>query len=235
MPKSNGVQKRMNIGTHNESSLHSDIKKWYFRPGDMVEEKHEGSIIDIKRGNTLIEIQTKNFYAISKKLRSLLKSNKVILVHPIAEEKNILKVSDKGEVLSRRKSNKKGKIEDLFTELMRVPDIMCMENLTLEVLMIKAEEIRCDDGKGSWRRKGVSIVDRRLIEVVSSHKFHNKYDLVELLPKDMSQPFTNKELAKMMKVSRSKASKITYCFRKMGLIEEVGKRGRELLLQKIEI
>jgi len=221
----------MSIGTHNESSLHSDIKKWYFKPGDMVEEKHEGSIIDIKRGDILIEIQTKNFYAMSKKLRSLLKSNKVILVHPIAEEKHILKVSDKGEVLNRRKSNKKGKIDDVFIELMRVPDIMCMENLTLEILMIKAEEIRCDDGKGSWRRKGVSIVDRRLVEVVSSHKFHNQRDLMKLLPKDMNHQFTNKELAKAMKVSGSKASKITYCFRKMGLMEEVGKRGRELLFQ----
>ncbi len=225
----------MNIGTHNESSLHSDIKRWYFKSGDMIEEKHEGSIIDIKRGETLIEIQTKNFYAISKKLRSLLRSNKVILVHPIAVEKFILKVSDKGEVLNRRKSNKKGKIEDLFTELMRAPDIMCMENLTLEILMIKAEEIRCDDGKGSWRRKGVSIVDRRLVEVISSHQFHNKYDLMNLLPKDMNQLFTNKELARSMKINGSKASKITYCFRKMGLMEEAGKRGRELLFQLSQI
>ncbi len=225
----------MNIGTHNESSLHADIKKWYFKSGDMIEEKHEGSIIDIKRGDILIEIQTKNFHAISKKLRSLLKSNKVILVYPIAVEKFILKVSDKGEVLNCRKSNKKGKIEDLFIELMRVPDIMCIENLTLEVLMIKAEEIRYDDGKGSWRRKGVSIVDRRLIEVVSSHKFHSERDLMKLFPKDIDQPFTNKELAKTMKITGSKASKITYCFRKMGLMKEVGKRGRELLFQTIQI
>jgi len=50
-----------------EYSLHSDIKKWYFCPGDHFEVKMYNYIIDIKRDDLLVEIQTKNFSAIKKK------------------------------------------------------------------------------------------------------------------------------------------------------------------------
>ncbi len=46
------------------------------------------------------------------------------------------------------------------------------------------------------------------------------------------QNFTNKLLAKTLKVTVYKARKITYCLRKMNLIREVGKIKNELIFER---
>ena len=216
----------------NEHSLHSEIKEWYALPGDKTEVKIDDFIIDIARGTLLIEIQTRNFSAIKRKLSNLVKNNKVRLVYPIPERKWIVRVTETGEVLSRRKSPKKGKLTDLFYELVSIPDLIGNKNFSLEVLMIEEEEIRCNDGKGSWRRKGVSIKDSKLINVNSKVLFKNGRDFLTFLPDDLINPFTNRTLAKQAGVSIPLARKITYCLRKMSVITCVGKKRRELIFQK---
>jgi len=220
------------ININNEKSLHSSIKQWYAIPGDRLEVKVDKYIIDLVREDSLIEIQTRNFSAIGNKLRALVKYNKVTLVHPIAIEKYIVIVEDSNNIISRRKSPKKGKLVDLFNELIRIPDLIDEENFVLEILMTKEEEIRCKDGKGSWRRKGISIVDRKLVEVVEKVTFSQGKDFLRFLPEDLPENFTNKELAKTLKITVYKARKVTYCLRKMKLIKEVGKNRNELIFEK---
>lgn len=221
------------ININNEKSLHSSIKQWYAVPGDRLEVKVDKYIIDLVREDSLIEIQTKNFSAIGNKLRELVKYNKVMLVHPIAIEKYIVTTETCEEVVSRRKSPKKGKLTDLFDELVRIPDLISKDNFILEILMTREEEIRCKDGKGSWRRKGISIKDRRLVEVVEKITFKDKRDFSRFLPEELPENFTNKDLAKTLRVTVFKARKITYCFRKMDLIKEVGKFRNELVFERM--
>jgi hypothetical protein len=221
------------IGIQNESSLHFALKMLYKQFDQNVEEKVESYIVDVVGKDILIEIQTKNFSAISKKLRVLLKKYKIKLVHPIAEEKWITYVDkETGEILSKRKSPKKGSIYDLFYELVRVPDIFISKNLSIDVLLIREEEIRCNDGLGSWRRKGVSIIDRRLINVIRKIELLDSKDLLTLIPENLEQHFSNKGLAACCKIPIGKAQKMTYCLKKMSLINQVGKKGNELLFQK---
>ena len=220
------------ININNEKSLHSSIKQWYAVPGDRLEVKVDKYIIDLVREDSLIEIQTRNFSAIGNKLRALVLYNKVTLVHPIAIEKYIVIVEGSNNIISRRKSPKKGKLVDLFNELIRIPDLIDEENFVLEILMTKEEEIRCKDGKGSWRRKGISIVDRKLVEVVEKVTFREGKDFLRFLPEDLPENFTNKELAKTLKITVYKARKVTYCLRKMKLIKEVGKSRNELIFEK---
>jgi hypothetical protein len=220
------------INIKHEKSLHSSIKQWYAMPGDRLEVKVDKYIIDLVREDSLIEIQTKNFSAIGNKLRELVKYNKVRLVHPIAIEKYIVTMESSEQVISRRKSPKKGKLIDLFDELVRIPDLIEEENFTLEILMTKEEEIRCKDGKGSWRRKGISIKDRKLVEVVEKVTFNEKDDFLMFIPKELPHNFTNKDLAKTLKVTVYKARKITYCFRKMNIIKEIGKLRNELIFER---
>jgi hypothetical protein len=220
------------IGVRNESSLHRSIKKWYSNVGDRFEVKLGGSVIDIVRGELLIEIQTKNFNAISKKLNKLLNNYKIILVYPISVEKWITTTNDSGEVVRRRKSPQTGKLIDIFKELVSCPNIINEKNFTLEVLMTNQEELRCIDGKGSWRRKGISIIDRNLISVINSVKFQNKEDFLMFLPDDLGKEFTNKDLAHNLEVPVEKVMKATYCLKKMGLIREIGKRRNELIFTK---
>jgi hypothetical protein len=220
------------IGMQNERSLHAAIKEWYSCSGDRFEVKVDNFVVDIVRDDVLIEIQTKNVSAISRKLRTLSENHTVRLIYPIPKEKWIVRVSKSGdEILSRRKSPKKGKLSDMFDELVALPDLFKEDNFTLEILMVQEEEIRCDDGKGSWWRGGVSIRDRRLIDVLEKIQFSEKRDFIRFLPRTLNQPFTNKILAEERGDSVYLVQKMTYCLRKMGLLREIGKRGNELLFE----
>ena len=213
----------------NEYTLHSAIKQWYSLPGDTFEVSIGGFVVDVVQGSLLVEIQTKNFSAAKRKLQRLVGDHKVRLVYPIAKQKWIVRVAQSGEPLSRRKSPKKGRLVDLFHELVRLPGLIEHRNFSLEVLMIEEEEVRCNDGRGSWRRRGASIKDRKLISVTERVLFKDEKDFLRFLPGELPDPFTNKDLSVRVAVSVNLARKITYCLKKMGTIAEVGKRGRELL------
>lgn len=213
----------------NEYTLHSAIKQWYSLPGDTFEVSIGDFVVDVVQGSLLVEIQTKNFSAAKRKLQRLVGDHKVRLVYPIAKQKWIVRVAQSGEPLSRRKSPKKGRLVDLFHELVRLPDLIEHRNFSLEVLMIEEEEVRCNDGRGSWRRRGVSIKDRKLISVTERVLFKDEKDFLRFLPGELPDPFTNKDLSVRVAVPVNLARKITYCLKKMGTVAEVGKRGRELL------
>jgi hypothetical protein len=131
-----------------EYSLHSEIKDWYKISGDELEVKVDDFIVDILRDKLIIEIQTRNFSAVKRKLIKLLLNNKVRLVYPIAKLKWIVRVTRSGEFVRRRKSPKKGKLLDLFHELVYAPSLIKNANFSFEVLLIEEEELRCYDGRG---------------------------------------------------------------------------------------
>ena len=217
------------IGTLKESSRHAALKAHFAQPGDEIEIELEGYVIDIKRGDVLIEIQTGSFSNFKTKLKKLLPNYKVQVVYPIAKARWVKRITKIGKQVSRRKSPKKGRVEELFRELLRIPSLATHPNFHLHIAMIHEEVIWIDDGKGSWRRKGWSIADKKLLEVVETIPFEKPNDYLRLLPADLKMPFTNKELAAAMKIRRDLAQKMTYTLRKMDLLEEVGKRGRSLL------
>jgi hypothetical protein len=217
----------------NEFSLHSEIKKAYSIPGDQFEVKLDNYIVDIFRGNLAIEVQTKNFSALKEKLQMLTEKYQVRLVYPLPEKKWITYVTEDQVVLDKRKSPRKGRLIDLFGELVMIPHMIGEENFSLEVLFIDEEEVRIDNGKGSWRRKGVSIRERKLLKVNDRILFQNSADYLKILPDNLNEVFTNRELAELAKISIRTAQQITYCLRKGEVIRLVGKKGRELEFQKI--
>src|ERR671934_185618 len=78
------------ISLLNEHPLHASLKHWYARPGDRLEAALDGYIVDILRGNHIIEIQTGSFAAIRRKVRALSRHYHVTLVYPVAHERWIL-------------------------------------------------------------------------------------------------------------------------------------------------
>jgi len=215
----------------NERALHLEIKKVYSLPGDQFEVKLDNYIVDILRGQLVIEVQTKNFSAIKGKLETLTEKHKVRLVYPLTERKWITYFTKENVVMSKRRSPKKGKLADLFRELVMIAHIVGDANFSLEVFLIDEEEIRCNDGRGSWRRRGASIKERRLLQVNSRILFKNKTDYLKILPDGLNQVFTNKELSELGKIPLRTARQITYCLRKSGAIILAPKLGRELAFQ----
>jgi hypothetical protein len=221
------------IGTLNEKPLHEALKKWYARPKDRFEVPVDGSVVDIVRGKLLIEIQTRNFSAIKRKLEKLLVNHKVRLVYPIATEKWIIKqpktTKDKA---TRRRSPKRGAFEDVFYELIRIPRLLANPNFSLELLLIQEEEVRVYDGIRGWR-KGYWVTDEhRLLEVVKSKMLKSPKDLAAFLPHGLNIPFTVAELDKALNKSRGLSQKMVYCLKLAGVIVPVGKRVNAILYSK---
>ena len=215
-----------------EYSLHSQVKAWYSIFGDEIEVKvDEGYIIDIIRKNMLIEIQTRNFSSIKKKLIKLLKNNRVRLVYPISKIKWLVYVNNNGELIRKRKSPKTGKIVDLFYELVFLSELAKDENFSFEILLIEEEEERCNDGRGSWRRRGISIKNRKLLRVFENVVFADIQSYHRFLPFKRNEIFTNRLLSNKLGVSLRLARKISYCLRKMELIELYCRKKKKYLFR----
>ena len=159
------------IGTRNEGSLHAGLKEYYRRPGARVEAEVDGYIIDLVQGDCLLEIQTGNFSALKPKLRSLLPNYRLHVVFPIPLERYLVYVDQTtGEVLTRRRSPKKGTIYDLFGELIRIPQFLPHPNLTVEAVYIVEEEIGAMTA-GAAGVAGSEHRDRRLCAVTGKQVF----------------------------------------------------------------
>jgi hypothetical protein len=217
------------IGTLQERSLHAAIKNLYEEPGSQVEVSIDGYVIDVVKDGLLIEVQTRNFPAIKDKLFNLMKTHPIRLVYPIPSEKWVVRQTSDGKEIGRRRSPKRLGFADIFEELVSIPTFMIHKNFSLEVLLINEEEIRIQDSKGSWRRKGWSSVDRRLLGVVDRRLYTEPGDFLHLIPDNIERPFTTRALAQASDITKRVAQKMTYCMRKMGALKVVGKERNALL------
>lgn len=239
-PSSAGKKKpptRPIIGGLNEKPLHAALKEWCARPGDRIEAPFGGFVVDIvrplskrPRRDLAIEIQTRNFSSLKRKLQELCDIGPTRLVHPIARDRWIVRLKGKGpEQLGRRKSPKHGVIEDIFEELVHIPRLIANPSFSFEALFIQEEEVRRYAGPNrAWRRKGWVTEERRLLDVLDGAVFESPSDFASLLPSGLFDPFTTADLAKKSCISRRLAQKMVYCLREMKVIVSVGKQGNSI-------
>ncbi len=221
------------IGVLNEQPLHAALKKHYASAGAALEVAVDGFVIDVVQDDLLVEIQTGNFSGIRSKLVHLAEEHPLRLVYPVAREKWLLKLPrQKGGEIERRKSPKRGRVEDVFAELVSFPELLYKETFSLEVLLILEEEVRRYDPRRGWRQHGWVTVERRLLEVVDGQVFHEPGDLGTMLPELLPRRFTTADIAEAMDGSRSLAQKMAYCLRKTGVIVQLGREGSSKLYVK---
>lgn len=208
--------KPSDIGTLNEGALHATLKSHYSQPGDEFEVPLDRFVIDIKRGNKLIEVQTVSFASMGRKLDHLLPDYEVLLVHPIAVS-TYLDRPDKPV----RKSPKAGSIFSLFEELVSVPTLIDHPNLTIEAPLVSVTKTQIIDPKARRGRGGYRTVNRSLREILDTYRFESAADLLELIPTaDLPARFTTADLAEAAGVHRSIAQRIAYCFRPLELFTQ---------------
>ncbi|MDR0402981.1 MAG: hypothetical protein LBH35_05255 [Treponema sp.] len=223
-PAASAKTRKHRIGTENESSLHRALKFRYADPGK-TEEERAGFVCDaLGPGGEAIEIQTGNFGALKNKLPALAARGRTRLVYPVIVNKTIELYDTAGNLISKRKSPRKGSLWDIFGELIYAPNLTLLRRLTVEIALVDATERRRDDGRGSWRRKGVSIEDRRLDLFHESVVLRKKADWRRFLP--VSGEFTARELAAGARIRPVLARKTLYVLEKAGLVEKLRKEGR---------
>ena len=220
------------IGTLREKPLHASLKRWYSRTGDGFEVAVNGFVVDLVRDDLLIEVQTRGFSSMKKKLTTLLDlGHQVRIVHPIPVHKWIVKVTADGTILSRRRSPKHGSPVDVFAELVSFPHLLDHPNLDIDLILTNEEEYRRHTPDSSWRRKGWTVEERRLIEVVDTLLISDSGDLAALLPTDLPNPFTTADLAARLGKPRRTAQQMTYCLRIADVIVAVSKTGNSVEYQ----
>jgi len=226
-----GIATEPGIGVYAESSLHASLKLFLAEPGDSFEVKVRGKVADIlKASGEIVEIQTGAFAKLKPKMAAFSPHHPVKVVYPIAKERIIITLDpDTGDELSRRKSPKRGKVEDIFNELVHFPELLAYPGLSLEIVFVTLEEIRVRDGQGSWRRRGVSIHDRRLIGVTERQSLDRPRDILKLLPGPLPEEFTSADIARVSGKTSRFGGVVAYVLSRAGLSEPIGKRGRSFL------
>jgi hypothetical protein len=215
------------IGTLRERPLHASLKRWYARPGDQVEVVVDGFVIDIVRGDLLIEVQTRGFSSVRHKLATLLaRGHNLRMVHPILVDAWIVKLDDDSGVLSRRRSPRHGSPSDAFAELVSIAPLLAHPRLEIDLVLIQVEEYRRHSADGPWRRRGWTITERRLVDVVGTVPIRGAADLAALIPPGLPEPFTTTELALGLRQTRRAAQQMAYCLRAVDAIVAVGRRRR---------
>lgn len=218
------------IGEYRESELHRQLKYLYAeRYRGSVEQQTDGYVVDVAAEDQLIEIQTANFSHIVGKFRSLLKNHRVRLIYPLVIEKQLQVLSADGSVLRERKAPLRPHLSQAGSELMRICEVAGDPNLTVEILQVRILERRIDDGTGSWRRKGLRIASRTLLETVDSIELQTIESYTRLLPEGLPRCFTNRMISQRAGIPVTRVRKLTWFLRRIGAIEPQGKLGREIV------
>ena len=223
------------LSTYREGSLHAALKALYARPGDRIEESVDGYVVDVVRDDELVEIQTGSFASAARKLRRLIPDHRIVLVHPIAIERWLIRVDADGVVGARRRSPKRGLPIDLFHELVAFPELVADPNFTVELAMIREEEVRGPVPSGAryryprewWR------LDRRLLEVVQTIRVETPADLLGLLPPGVPEPFTSADLAALSGRPKHLAMRAAFCLERAGATRCTGRSGRFQTYQRV--
>ncbi len=218
------------IGELREGPLHAVLKQALAGPGDRTEVRVERWVIDLVRaGGELVEIQTGAFGPLGPKLDGLLDQHRVRIVHPIAVRRRIVRIDEHGEVLSAKRSPRRGSALDLFERLVALPTMLAHPNLTLELMLCEEDHVRAPAPRRSRSgRRTVDPGERRLTAVLERIVLERPAQLVALLPVDaLAGTFTTRELSARAGCTRNLAQRIVYCLRALELIERVDTVGRE--------
>jgi hypothetical protein len=225
LPSNVAAAQPAGIGVKRESGLHRALKFRYAGAGGEVEIMRGAYVCDgISREGEVIEIQTGSFGPLKRKAKDLAVLGKVRIVHPVILRKFIEVYDEEGNRLYRRRSPRRGSEWDLFRALIHAPELPEIPGLSVELALVEVREKRVKDGRGSWRRGGVSIVDRDLIAWHGSVILTKRQDYRRFIPPGTRGHFTVKDLAGKAGIDTALAGKTLYVLQKMGLVRRTGKQ-----------
>jgi hypothetical protein len=218
----------------NESSLHRKLKYQYAGKGGKTEVSLGEYVADGRRKDgEYIEVQTGSFGPLKDKVKELAACGSVKIIHPVAVKKiiEVYKPGDKGvpcgdgSLLYRRKSPLKGSPWDIFDALLSAPLLPLISRLSIEVVLVDILEKRIKDGKGSWRRKGISLYDKELAACHESVLLKKPADYLRFIPFKKKEEFTSSLLAERGGINVNTARKALYVLTKMKVVKRKGKKG----------
>lgn len=222
------------IGTLGEKTVHAAVKQFFESRKEYQEQPAYGFVADIKNKDGIIEIQTRNFQALRKKLKVFLEHEKVTIVYPIPHKKWLYWIDEEtGEVTKKRKSPKEGNVYNAFFELYKIKEYLKHPNLSICLLFLDIEEYRLLNGWSKDKKKGSTRYDRIPIEWIEEIWIKEEKEYEKLLPKEgLMEEFTVKDFIKTTGLSSRCGALGIQILKATDQIKQVGKQGRAYLYTK---
>ena len=215
------------IGRLNERTLHLTLKKMLEPDPAFHEVKYRGYIADIKRGNEIIEIETRSFANLKKKLDTFLEDCTVTLVYPVASSKYVVWVDpETGELSDKRKSPKKGRPSDIAFELYRLREHLGKPGFNLKIVTLEMTDYRRRDGWSRDGKRGAERIERIPGAVSSVMDISSPQDYALLADVIPGGEFTAAEFASANRIKTRYAWYLLSILCLTHVISKCGKRGR---------
>ena len=210
------------VGTLGEKTLHAVLKRM-IEP-DMA--RHEVKLgrytADVLNERGVFEVQTRNLHKLKPKLTALLPYYPVTVVVPIVETKWLLTMDpETGELKERRKSPKRGKAADLLPDLAYLKPLLRDPNLSFLLVRLEGEALRMPT---PGRRHPVTPLEFAPTRFLGTVELKTTEDYAALLPTDLPETFTARELVKALGLPVGKGSAAANVLCHMGAILLTGRR-----------
>lgn len=229
-------RERQGIGTLSEKTVHAVLKNYYAPDTDMHEIPIENYVADIYTGSEIIEIQTRSFNNMRKKLAAFLPLYPVTIVYPIPHIKWLSWIDEEsGETSPLRKSPKKGNAYQAFIELYKIRPFLADKNIRFRLALIDMEEYRLLNGWSRDKKKGSDRFDRIPQKFVEEVCIDRREDYMQFIPYDIKEEFTAKDFAKCAKIPVRLAQTVLLILFDLKIVERIGKEGRSYLYKICEI
>lgn len=223
-----GAQReRYGIGTLKEKTLHAILKDYYAPNKEMQEVKVDGFVADICTGKEIIEIQTAGLDKMRPKLEHFLPDYPVTIVYPIPKIKYLIWINEEtGECSRPRKSTLKGSVYRAFYELYKIKPYLSHQNLHLCFPLLEVEEYRLLNGWSRDKKRGSCRYDRIPSALLDEIRFDGADDYRKLIPPDLPEPFTAKELGEAVREKKEAAGRVLHILNYLNVVERCGNKGR---------
>lgn len=229
-------RERHGIGTLSEKTVHAVLKHYYAPDVKMHEIPIGNFVADIFTGEEIIEIQTRAFHTLRRKLEAFLKEYPVTIVYPIPREKWLSWIDEEsGEVSAKRKSPKHGNPYQAFPELYKIRPFLQNENLKFRFALLDMEEYRLLNGWSRDKKKGSERYDRIPTRFAEEVCIGRREDYMQFIPFHLPEIFTAKEFAQNAKIPAKLAGIVLLIMTDLGIVERTGKRRNSYLYRVCEV
>lgn len=224
------IREGTGIGTLGEKTIHAVLKNYLVPDVSCHEIKIANFYADIRNDDGIIEIQTRSFDKLRRKLEVFLELQPVTIVYPIPYKKWLRWVNvETGEISAPRKSPKSGSAYMIFPELYKIKNYLLHPNLRLHIVLLDVEEYRFLDGWSTDRKKGSTRCDRIPIQLIEEVHIDTPSEYANLIPSILTTDFTAKDFQKVSGLSQGNAITALNILYYVGAVQRVGKKGRAYL------
>jgi len=229
------MNSKSTVGTLGEKTLHAYLKH-YFEPDITKHEIKVGAFVaDIVSDEGIIEIQTRSFDKLRKKLTEFLGICPVTVVYPLPKTKWLLWIDENtGETTKKRKSPKQGSIYDAFHELYKIKPFLKHSNFRLCIILINMEEYRYLNGWSEDRKRGSTRYNRIPLEVVEETYFCKMSDYLQFIPDILGESFTSKDYKSATSINLRGSQTGLNILHDIGVVTRIGKQGNLYIYKRTE-